>query len=654
MSRASDFYTPIPWRGTGTDTVLPQGAGYGIVLGFGVFFSVFTSLLVYLDTKYGGTKMTSEQFNTAGRSVKTGLSASVIVSQWTWAATLLQSSNVAWQYGVSGPFWYAAGASIQVLLFGILAIEVKQKAPTAHTFLELVYARWGKTSHIVFMVYAFMCNMIVSAMLLLGGAAVVNALTGVDLNLASFLIPWGVIAYTLAGGLKATFLAPYFNTAIIFAVLIYFVFVVYASSPLLGDAGTVYDKLTTIVSYPRPTEDELAAGYHCGRVSGNRGGSYLTMLSTDGLVFGIINIVGNFGTVFMDQSYWQSAIAAKPSSSHKGYMLGGLVWFTIPFALATSLGLAANALGVQLTAAEAGAGLVPPAAAIVLVGRSGAILIVLQLFMAIVSTGSAECIAVSSIVVYDVYYTYINTKASGDQILRLSRYVILAFGLLMGVLAVILNQIGISLGWVYLFMGIVIGGGVVPTALCLTWSKTNGKAATASVVISSVLAIITWVSTASGTFGEVTVATLGANEPMLAGNLVALLSSAFITVAWSLVFPENYDFESMKRIPVVELDEYVPDAGETPEKLAEARQWIIKWGWTVSIILIIMWPLATVPWGVFPRSLFALWSSIAVVWGFLATVVIIALPIYEAKDDMLAVVYGLLGVQSPKVVTSRA
>jgi hypothetical protein len=43
--------------------------------------------------------------STAGRTVKTGLTASVIVSQWTWAATLLQSSNVAWNYGVSGPFW---------------------------------------------------------------------------------------------------------------------------------------------------------------------------------------------------------------------------------------------------------------------------------------------------------------------------------------------------------------------------------------------------------------------------------------------------------------------------------------------------------------------------------------------------------------------
>jgi urea-proton symporter len=44
-------------------------------------------------------------YSTAGRMIKTGLTASVIVSQWTWAATILQSSNVAWLYGVSGPFW---------------------------------------------------------------------------------------------------------------------------------------------------------------------------------------------------------------------------------------------------------------------------------------------------------------------------------------------------------------------------------------------------------------------------------------------------------------------------------------------------------------------------------------------------------------------
>jgi Na+/proline symporter len=35
-------------------------------------------------------------------------------------------------------------------------------------------------------------------------------------------------------------------------------------------------------------------------VEGNAEGSYLTMRSKDGIIFFVINIVGNFGTVFMD------------------------------------------------------------------------------------------------------------------------------------------------------------------------------------------------------------------------------------------------------------------------------------------------------------------------------------------------------------------
>ena len=40
--------------------------------------------------------------------------------------------------------------------------------------------------------------------------------------------------------------------------------------------------------------------------------SWLTFYSSGGLSFGIVNIVGNFGAVFVDQSYWQSAVATKP------------------------------------------------------------------------------------------------------------------------------------------------------------------------------------------------------------------------------------------------------------------------------------------------------------------------------------------------------
>jgi Na+/proline symporter len=71
--------------------------------------AVAIALLVRIETKWHGTKKTSEWFYTAGRSVKTGLIPSSLVSAWTWASTLLQSSSVAYQFGISGPFWYAAG-----------------------------------------------------------------------------------------------------------------------------------------------------------------------------------------------------------------------------------------------------------------------------------------------------------------------------------------------------------------------------------------------------------------------------------------------------------------------------------------------------------------------------------------------------------------
>lgn len=78
----------------------------------------------------------------------------------------------------------------------------------------LTIHRWGFTAHKVFLTFCFLTNIIVTAMLLLGGSAVVNAITEVNIYAASFLIPLGVIVYTLAGGLKATFLASYIHSVI--------------------------------------------------------------------------------------------------------------------------------------------------------------------------------------------------------------------------------------------------------------------------------------------------------------------------------------------------------------------------------------------------------------------------------------------------------
>ena len=102
-------------------------------------------------------------------------------------------------------------------------------------------------------------------------------------------------------------------------------------------------------------------------------------------------------------------------------------------------------------------------------------MIAIMLFMAIVSTGSAESIAVSSIVAYDIYGTYGNKSPTSDDILKISRITVIVFGLIMGVLSIILFEMGIGLGWVYLFMGIMIGSAVSLLALMMTWDKLRAR-----------------------------------------------------------------------------------------------------------------------------------------------------------------------------------
>ena len=632
--------------------VLDESIGWFIVVGLGMVFAGIISAEIKIEEKYLGHVQNSEWFNTAGRVIKTGLTAAAIVSAWTWAATLLQSSTVAYLYGVSGPFWYAAGATIQVLLFGILAIELKRKAPNAHTFLEIIRARFGAGTHKIFLGFALTCNMIVTGMLLLGGAAVVNGLTGMDISLAAFMIPIGVMIYTLVGGLKATFVADYMHTVIIFIVILTFVAMVFFISPITGGVEGMYDKLVAAADLsPVMSPTFSADGVVEGDPStyGNAMGAYLTMASAGGLIFGVINIVGNFGTVFVDQAYWQRAIAAQPSATVKGFLLGGMCWFSIPFTLATTMGLTAVALDVQLTPEQVQLGLTVPAAASVLMGEIGAIMVLVMLFMAVTSAGSAELIAVSSLITYDVYRTYSNPNATGKQLLKVSRGTIVAFGLGMGGIAVVLLGMGLSLGFVYLAMGILIGSAVIPIALTITWSKTTRGGAVAGALIGVMLSLLTWTSVAaSEADGVIDIGSLGGAFPMLYGNVVAILSSGLICVVVSLAQNKKYDWSLLnKEMRLVDADITEDVAAEQAKHaqdeatLKKAFQFSLKGGGILTIICVVLWPMPLYFSGmVFDLAFYSLWVGIAVIWVSIASFCIICIPIWEARKGFAQVFGG--------------
>ncbi len=617
--------------------ILDESVGYLILIGVGILLASVVLILVKAETKWLGTKKTFEWFSTAGRTVKTGLIVTSVVSAWTWAATLLQSSTVAYQYGVSGPFWYAAGASIQVVLFAILAIELKRKSPMSHTFPEMINARFGKSSHKVFLSFAFLTNIIVTAMLVLGGAAVVNALTGIDVYIAAFLIPIGVIAYTLFGGLKATFLAEYFNTAFIFVVVLIFVSAIYFTNDEIGGISGMFEKLS-----------EAAI---LSPVEGNAAGSFLTLASVGALIFGIINIVGNFGTVFVDQSYWQRAIASRPRSVVPGFLVGGLAWFAIPFALATTLGLAAVAVNLELTPLEISSGLVAPLAAAHILGDVGAILMLTVLFTAVTAAGSAQLISVSSLITYDVFRTYVKPSSTGRQLMKISRYSILGFGLGMGVLASLLFMSEISLQYVYLAMGVLIGSAVAPISLAILWKNTNRYAATTAAIIGLGCGVSVWLGYAYSTSGELSLASTSDMFALLAGNLASILTSLAITVIGSLFRPENFNFSKLKH-EIFVVDETIRKRLEketNEESLKKASRFSKLYGLSLTLILVVVWPIPLFFSNyVFTATVYHVWIWVAILWAVAAASMIWILPIIQSRDGISHVVRNIVTSSKPR------
>ena len=326
-------------------------------------------------------------------------------------------------------------------------------------------------------------------------------------------------------------------------IILYFMFEVYSTNSKIGSPAAMFALLKKAASQ-RPVE-------------GNQDGSYTTLKSNFALVFGIIQLCSGSGTVFLDQAYWQRAIASRPATAVRAYILGGMAWFAIPFGFATTLGLAAVALTDNpdfptypkpMSESQITAGLSAAFAASTLLGKNGAVALLITLFMAVTSCASAELIAVSSILTFDVYKTYIKPSASPESLVRVAHINVCVFGLVMAVFSIIWQVIGIDLGWLFLVMGLLIGGAVFPVAFAITWKKQTKAGAISGALVGLVAGITAWLVEAKVYYGKLTVTTTGMEYPTLAGNLAAIMTGLIVTVVVSLIKPDDFDWEITRAI----------------------------------------------------------------------------------------------------------
>ncbi|KAG9632293.1 urea active transporter-like protein, partial [Aureobasidium melanogenum] len=305
------------------------------------------------------------------------------------------------------------------------------------------------------------------------------------------------------------------------------------------------------------------------------------------------------------------------------------------------------------------AGLVLPNAAVALLGKGGAAATLVLIFMAVTSAMSAELIAVSSIWTYDIYNTYINPKAHGKNLIYMSHVSCAVFALIMAAFSTGLYYAGIGMGYIYLMMGCIIGGGVLPAALTLLWSGQSWTAATFSPIIALACALIGWLVQAKTQYGNLSVASTGSNYPMLVGNVVALLTPVVTIPILSLVFPtEKYDWQSMKQIrrpddsdltAAAHIDpELLPGGahGETAQALAaeEAEQKHLlrasKIARTLTVCLalcfLILWPMPMYGSGyIFSKKFFTGWVVVAIIWLFVTAGCVGIYPVFEGRKTII-------------------
>lgn len=651
--------------------LLSKADGYGVLFGVGAAFAIGIVFATRLMNKYlHENSESTEMFMVCNRTVGIGLTASAVYSSWTWATELLWCVTMVYYYGVQSSYWYAAGLSVHITILAVVGIEAKKKIPTGHTCLEIIKIRYGTVAHILYIILCLINNIVSCSSMVLGTAGAISILCdNIHIVCSSIMIPVAVMAYSVVGGLKATFLTDQIHSLILLIVLAY---VCTKSLVSIGGLDTLYNLVR---------EKELNGTIKY--IEGNYKGSYLTGKSQGAIFFGLIHAIGDMGLTIMDQSFWQKSFSANIKSTVPGYLIAAVLIYANVWALGTIVGLSNVVLEDtpifptwpnKMTSYEinSGYGLLYTLKALCGNGALGGILI--ALYLACTSTVSAQMISVSSIFSFDIYKTYLKKHATNNQMMRISHLGVIGFGFFIAGFAIMLYYV-VDLTWFAYFYSMLNCPGVIPMILSITWKKQSKLAFIVSPIVGMIGGLVIWTCSAYALYGEVTLATTGEQLPCLYGGLTALFLPGILSLVISLIKPDNYDWNELKeQSQLIETDSE-EDADEVEiEEFTDSKkpshlqvklehdtelleQDIIKndrlislyikiaWGSAIFVLLLtwVVWPLPLYRDYIWSLAFFKGYTVVGLIWVYLALIIIGLYPYYDGRHSLRRVFLGVLG-----------
>ena len=168
--------------------------------------------------------------------------------------------------------------------------------------------------------------------------------------------------------------------------------------------------------------------------------------------------------------------------------------------------------------------------------------------------------------------------------------------------------------------------------------------------------------TAKKEFGNLSVTSTGSNNPMLAGNVVALLSPlVFIPILTYAFGPQNYDYKSMAAIRLgndediaaaadIELEQTPGGTGmsaaesELEQKQLKRASLIAKsMTGFMTIAILILWPMPLYGTGyIFSKKFFTGWVSVGILWLFCSSFCVGLFPLWEGRYSMANTFRGIV------------
>ena len=466
------------------DGIAGSGIAYAVLIGFVVF---------WLANGYFWSKRinTDEDFAVAGRSVGFAMGTATVMATWVTANTILTAPEHGFDKGIWGLLGYAA-VSAGVLLFSPMAKRIKDVMPHGVTSGEFFKLRYGRKTWGVYFVLglAYLFAFLVTQSM--GAGLVLYAVFGIPYHIGMIAITIACVAYTMMGGLKSVIGMDFINTILILAAL---VIVIPIALTQMGVAE-IYSGI--MVNMPERA----------------------SVMSPIGLMFALSAPIFSLGEIFHSNIWWLRAHAMRDDNVRKSWIVGGLIWAFVPL-IAGIPGLMAVASGET----PAHLNMIFPTMAVQFLGVAGAFMITVLVLASISSSLDSLLAGTSSLIVEDIYKSFINPDANDKTMVLVQRLMILALGIVSIGLAWF--QVG-TMGQILYFSGAFVCAMIWPIVFGLYDKTVSAVAANASMISGTIVGILT----------NLYISPFGGPITSAAVSLIAFL------IARKL-YPDNFDFANL-------------------------------------------------------------------------------------------------------------